>query len=370
MARVDRDRVLAAIDLPLLADELLGPRRGPNRSGTWPCPSPQHAQTGRTPPVSIFATASGEQRWHCHGCGIGGSAVDLVMAARGAPVRDALEELAARAGISPDPFVDPTPRRRIERPLAARPAPPAGDLAGLAVYVEECANRLWQPEGRPVLGWLTRVRRLPVDVLRANRIGADPGRHRQARPDGMPSAGWAAVLPVHEDGRVVFAQLRALRAPSGRPRYLNAAERLAPNPRVAMFAPPAPAGASVIVTEGAIDALSANAAGFRAAPVLGAALAGLGSSTGAANPVVDRLAATHATLVVAFDADAPGDHAARCLTQMLRGRGARVARLAVPIEANDLNGWLCRSPDWPVAFGHAVRAALCPTREARRVLSR
>src|SRR5260370_1429281 len=100
MAQLDRDRILEAVDLPALADELLGPRRGRERSAMWPCPSPQHAQSGRTPPVSIFCTGRGEQRWHCHGCGIGGSAIDLVMATRGVQVRDALEELAARAGVA------------------------------------------------------------------------------------------------------------------------------------------------------------------------------------------------------------------------------------------------------------------------------
>src|SRR3954470_4776456 len=100
----DRDRIVEATDLAALADELLGPHRGGGRSPMWPCPNPQHAQTGRTPPVSIFRTAAGEERWHCHGCGTGGSAIDLLMMVTGAPVREALEALANRAGVS-DPVV-------------------------------------------------------------------------------------------------------------------------------------------------------------------------------------------------------------------------------------------------------------------------
>lgn len=79
----DRDALLAAVDLRALADDLLGPPSGGGRSPMWPCPSAQHAQTGRTPPVSIFTSRRGEQRWRCHGCGDGGTAIDLVLAVRG-----------------------------------------------------------------------------------------------------------------------------------------------------------------------------------------------------------------------------------------------------------------------------------------------
>lgn len=47
-ASVDRDEVLARIDLEALADELLGPHKGKGRSKSWPCPAVGHgAQTGR-----------------------------------------------------------------------------------------------------------------------------------------------------------------------------------------------------------------------------------------------------------------------------------------------------------------------------------
>ena len=354
---LDRDRIVEATDLAALADELLGPRRGTTRSGTWPCPSPNHAQTGRTPPVSIYRAGSGEERWHCHGCGIGGSAIDLVMAARGVAVRDALDELAARVGIREPLAADHV----LRRPPAPRPATAAGeergDPEGLAAFVDRCAKRLWCPEGRVVLRWLTEARGLPEDVLQANRIGADPGRGGQERPDGMPAAGWAAVLPVHDDGRAVFAQLRSIRPLPGRPRYLHAAGRVAPNPRVGMYEPADPVGQCVIVTEGVLDALSANAAGFRAAAVLGAALAGVGSGHGG-DAVADRLVQRRAPLVVAFDADDAGERAGKLLAALVRERGTRVTRLHVPRVANDLNTWMRRSPEWQQTFRSAVRTAV------------
>src|SRR5439155_1690731 len=97
-AQADDGTARAKIATGLLADELLGSRRGTGSSAMWRCPSPQHAQTGRTPPVSVFTSHRGEERWHCHGCGIGGSAVDLLMAVRGVSAGDALGELARRAG--------------------------------------------------------------------------------------------------------------------------------------------------------------------------------------------------------------------------------------------------------------------------------
>lgn len=361
---LDRAQILEATDLAGLADELLGPRRGSSRSPSWPCPSPTHAQTGRTPPVSIYRSRGGEERWHCHGCGIGGSAIDLVMAARRVMVRDALEELAGRAEgahrFEADARVSTQPRPRC--PPTGEPV--VSDPAGLVTYVEDCAERLWQPAGRSVLRWLTEYRGLPEEVLRVNRIGADPGRQRQRRPEGMPSAGRAAVLPVHEAGRPVFAQLRPLSPPPGRPRYLNAASRLATNPRVGLYQPPEPVGRCVIVTEGVLDALSANAAGFRAAAVLGAALAG----DGVGGSVAERLARFDSPIILGFDADAAGDHAAALLQRSLRTRGVFVARVHVPVEPNDLNGWMVRSRDWPRTLGMAVRIGVSAARPARRLI--
>ena len=92
----DRDALIAAIDLPALADELLGASRGTGRNPAWPCPNPKHPQTGRTPPVSVFTSHRGEQRWRCHGCGEGGTAIDLVMACCRTDLRGAMDLLARR----------------------------------------------------------------------------------------------------------------------------------------------------------------------------------------------------------------------------------------------------------------------------------
>ena len=338
----DRDRLLANVDLAALADELLGPRRGTQRSGSWPCPISTHAQTGRTPPVTVFSGKRGEQRWTCHGCGAGGTAIDLVMAVQGVGVRPALEFLAA----APAASGPGTSGRVFEAPVAPPPDPER--LADLHAYVTECARRLWRPSGSAVRAWLTEERRLPPAVLAANLVGADPGPGLQSRPGGVPRRA-GAVFPAIEGGRAVYAQLRRLHPPAGQPRYLSVANRLAPNPGLARYRPAQGSDGSLIVTEGPTDALAAAAAGFEAAAVFGAGAAGRGAA--------DALASSGRAIVLAFDADEAGRTATARLGALLRERGRRPLVLAVPDEVGDLAAWLARSADWPRTLTAAVRLA-------------
>lgn len=326
MIRYDRDALLASVELRTLADDLLGSHHGSDRSPTWPCPVPTHAQTGRTPPVSIFVTRWGEQRWRCHGCGASGSAIDLVIHAHGVDVRQAMDLLASRAGLSRDDECPAQPRRRTAPVERTEPHP------GIEDYVAACEKSLWSPAARGPAGYMTETRGLSEEILRLNRVGFDPGPRHVDRPDGVPRS-VGIVLPVLDsDGRAVFTQTRRLGSRITGPRYLNCANRAAPNPRLAVYrASEAPVG-PLVVCEGAIDALTAAAAGCRSAAVLG--------STVADNRVADRITTLGADgVVLAFDADAAGDRGAAGLVGLLKSRGTSVARLRPPEQANDLNEW-------------------------------
>jgi DNA primase len=353
----DRDLVLERTDLAALADELLGPHRGRGPSATWSCPDPGHGrQTGRTPPVSIFPSRNGIPRWHCHGCGVGGTAVDLVMVTQGCGVRDALALLAARAGLG-EPSA-PRPRRPGPAP---RPAPP--DLpplrpagAELAAYVDACAQHLRSPAGAHVRAWLA-ARRLPDVVLRANRVGADPGPNRLARAAGLPRRGPAVVLPVFTAaGEVAYLQARYLDPGRAGRKYDNPAGRVAPNPRVAhVHAPRASRRPGVLVVcEGVSDALTVAAVGYPALAVLGAGLPDA--------PLARRVAqlARGERIVVAFDADDRGQHGARRLRDLLTGltRGP-VGDLQPP--GGDLNDWSRHASTRFAAELTAGVAAAAPT---------
>lgn len=365
----DRDVVVAATDLTALADELLGPRRGTNRSGTWPCPNPGHTQTGRTPPVTVFATRRGEQRWKCHGCGEGGSAIDLVMWVRSVEFRDAIDALARRAGIPDQPVTSrgPTGRWRPGPPGPGPPGPsspaippPVSLPSSLDSYVADCARALWTPAGSAVRRWLTRrptpaelahasdpPRGLPEAVLRTNRVGADLGARRQPRPPGVAKVHRpAAVLPARAGRNAIYVQLRTPQPPPDRPRYLNPTSSTIPNPRVGLFRPHERRHDEIIVTEGVIDALSANAAGYRAAAVLSATLP---------DPAVAVvLAGLNGRLVVAFDPDDAGRRGANRMLDLLDAHRRPAATL--PLDA-DLNATLIRSQDWPTELAARVQAA-------------
>ena len=329
----DRNDVLARIDLAGLCDELLGPRRGRGSSASWSCPDPGHGpQTGQTPPVTVFQTRAGTERWRCHACGTGGTAIDLIMRTDGVGFREALTRLGQRAGA-------PHAERPRVVPLQ-RPRPPAVTAEvspALEAYVGACEAWLWGPGGRVFRSFLD-DRGFGEDILRANRVGADPGPRAVPRAEGLPRAGPAVVLPLLEPDtqRAVYLQARYLQP---RPhKYGNPARRLGPaSPRLGEVRLPASAVRQdvVVVCEGIPDALTAAQAGWRSVAVLGAGQ----PDERVARAIADRFPSE--TIVLAFDADDRGRAGAAHLRELLEARGAgeRVGGLTVPEAAGDLNAW-------------------------------
>lgn len=353
---VDRDRVLEAIDLPTLADEFLGPRRGRGRSASWRCPT-HSPQTGKTPPVSVYVGGAGHQRWHCHACGADGTAVDLLIATTGLSVRDALAELAHRAGLPTDA---PAPSRPPQRPSRA-PPPAPGPLRPpsplLARYVTACETHL-RADDSPVRDWLA-ARGFSDAVLRANRVGADPGPRRLTRPPGLPRAGPAAVFPVYDQhGQLTYLQARYLDPDRVGRKYDNPTSEVAENPRVGLLhrraplLPPRVPGV-VVVCEGIPDALAAADAGFAAAAVMGAALPD--------ERTAHRLLTLtgEARLAVAFDSDERGQAGAERLLNALERVGAPERGVRVPVPAPDVNEWSRNErATFPAALANSLTAAL------------
>ena len=347
----DRDEVLARTDLGALADEVLGPRRGRGRSATWPCPDPGHgSQTGRTPPVSLFRSPAGDERWHCHACGAGGTAADLVMATQGVGFGEAIAVLAKRAGLGrPD---DRQPALRA-KPVERAAPPPPDPSAEIEAHVARCEAYLWSPAGRPMRRWLA-GRGLDEAILRANRVGADPGPSVLWRPAGLPRSGPAVILPVLDaDTVAVYLQARYLQPPGGR-KYDNPVAAVAgPSPRLAEVRLAGPPGdpSTVLVCEGLPDALIAAQARYRATAVLGAGL----PDERVARSLTQRFATER--LVVAFDADERGRSGSARLVELLEaaGAGQRVAVADVPAPWGDLNGWhVATGP----AFGRELATAV------------
>ena len=202
--------------------------------------------------------------------------------------------------------------------------------------------------------WLTNMRGLRRDVLVENRVGADLGPRAQQRPDGMPRS-MGIVLPVIADGHAVYAQLRVPHPQPDRPRYLNPTSGLATNPRLSRLRPVEARHPEIVVTEGAIDALSAAAAGYRAVAVLSAAYGD--------EAVAVTLAKLPHPLVIAFDADDAGRAGADRLASLLDAR--QRPPVVLDLGSGDLNDAMRRSDDWPMRMHHAVDSAMATSSATR-----
>lgn len=335
--RYDRLELLGRTDLGTLADELLGGHRGHGRSARWPSPVPDHPQTGATPPMSIFRDRHGVERWTCFATGTAGTAIDLVMVATGRSLVESIAWLAERTQLEAAGDRDaPRPAPRTwATPNAEGPATEPSDA--LRAYVAACGEILWTQAGEKVRRWLVEGRALSPDVLRANLVGADPGRSLP-RARGLPWRGRAAVFPALDADRTpVYLQARYLHAPPNGRKYDNPAAPHGTNPRLTLVHPAAePTHPQLlVVTEGMPDALTAATAGYRAAAVFGAGLPDA--------RVADRIAAATKVAVLVFDADAPGRAGAARLGAFLSARGTRVLDIRPP--AADLNTWAVATPD-------------------------
>lgn len=253
---VDRAEVLSRVDLVALAEEVLGPGKGQGRSRMWPCPSPNHAQSGRTPPLSIFATRSGGQRFFCHGCGAAGTAVDLVMLTQGLDVHHALEALARRVALTP---VTP----RLAEPVALSPA------WGMTSYLRRCASLLRTEVGVPARAWLGE-RAIPERVWDQLGLGFDPGAKELARMRGLPRAGPALTVPLPSPGRP-YLVARYLDPEAAGLRWAHpTARHWGPAPPAVPLGPIRRGAPVVVLTEGVSDGLAALAVGWPAVAALGA----------------------------------------------------------------------------------------------------
>ena len=333
-----RDEILAATDLVIELERFVGPGRGRGRSARWPCSSTGHGpQTGRTPPVAVFTGRDDLERWKCHACGAGGTAIDVVLAARGGTVAEALDHLAS--GTAAEVASRPTePRSRV----LAGPSATTNDIER---WVAACEERLWTPAGGKARRWLE-ARGLGEQVLRANRVGADPGADVLPRPPGHPQRGPAVVLPaLDRTGKAVYAQSRTARTSS--PKYLSPSGSVAPLPLVVPVRPPAPPPTRqvVFVCEGVIDAMTAAQWGWRACAILGAGNAGQAVATELTHRYPGR------DLVLAFDDDPAGQAATERLMESLECASGttRPRVLTLPPGVRDINDWLILgSPtEWP-----------------------
>ena len=316
------DELRARTPLPALAARRVKLARSGRQ---WKGCCPFHGE--KTPSFYVY-----DDHFHCFGCGAHGDAISFVMQSQGADFMEAVQQLAAEAGLEvpkPSPEAAETERRRL-------------DLAEvLARAAAAFQRRLFLPEGARALAYL-RDRGLSEATIRRFGLGWSPGRGAlaaelagtgiaadrlieagllQPPEDAAPAREFffeRVMFPIRDRrGRAVSFGARTLG--EGQPKYLNGPETALFSKRRSLYGldfarESARSGADVIVVEGYMDVIALHQAGFAAA------VAPLGTALGVEQ--LEVLWQLSAAPVLCFDGDAAGGRAA-----------ARAAELALPLLA-------------------------------------
>lgn len=312
---------------PLAA--VIGRRVKLARSGRqWKGCCPFHGE--KTPSFYVY-----DDHYHCFGCGAHGDAITFVMQSQGAGFTEAVEQLAAEAGLDvpkPSPQAAEAERRRL-------------DLHGvLEAAAAAFQRRLFLAEGRAGLDYL-RGRGLSDETIRRFGLGwsgegrgsliaelgregigpdllAEAGLLRPADPGARPAELFfgRVMFPIRDRrGRVISFGGRLLG--DGHPKYVNGPETALFSKRRNLYAldlarAGVRAGRRLVVVEGYMDVIALHQAGEDGA------VAPLG--TALTEEQLGELWHLHPEPVLCFDGDAAGARAA-----------ARAAAVALPLLAPD-----------------------------------
>lgn len=321
------DELRARTPLPAL----VGRKARLVRSGrNWKACCPFHGE--KTPSFYVY-----DDHFHCFGCGAHGDAISFVMRAEGASFTEAVERLAAEAGLEvPKPSPEAAARERRARDLY-------GVLDAAAAAFQ---RRLRLPEGAPALDYLRR-RGLTDDTIARFGLGWSGGGRgvlaADLRPEGIepaqlaeaglmrPREGGAGgagaegytdlffnriIFPIRDRrGRIISFGGRILG--DGQPKYVNGPETALFQKRRSLYGldlakEAAFRGAAVVAVEGYMDVIALHQAGF------GGAVAPLG--TALTPEQLEELWRLTPEPVLCFDGDAAGARAA-----------ARAAEAALPL---------------------------------------
>lgn len=302
----------------------------------------------KTPSFHVY-----DDHYHCFGCGAHGSVFDFLMQAEGLSFPDAVERLAAEAGMAV-PNESPEERERAERRETLHDV-----LDAACRWFEKC---LRMPEGRAGLAYFQK-RGLDDAVLKRFRLGFsldsrtalktalaregfDESRMVEAgllvRPEERDRPSYdrfrgRVMFPIEDRrGRVIAFGGRVIG--DGEPKYLNSPETPVFHKghtlyNLAKALPAARKAGTLIVCEGYMDVIALDRAGFaHAVAPLGTALT---------PQQIQELWRTVAEPVMCFDGDAAGQKAAtraaeNALAVIRPGFGVRFAVLPAGEDPDSL----------------------------------
>jgi DNA primase len=316
---------------------LVGRKTRLARSGrNWKGCCPFHGE--KTPSFYVY-----DDHFHCFGCGAHGDAITFLMRAEGASFPEAIERLAAEAGLEvPKPTPEAAAREKRARDLQG-----VLEAAGAAFQ-----RRLRLPEGAEALAYLRR-RGLTEETIARFGIGWSGGgrgaiaadlKAEGITPEQLAEAG---LIRAREEGegysdlffnRVMFPIRDRRGRPvsfggrilgDGQPKYVNGPETSLFSKRRNLYGldfakEAAFRGATVVAVEGYMDVIALHQAGF------GGAVAPLG--TALTEEQLQELWRLSPEPVLCFDGDAAGARAAARAAELVlpllsAERGIRIATL-------------------------------------------
>jgi DNA primase len=340
---------------PLIARKVRLERAGRDQKGCCPF------HNERSPSFYVY-----DDHYHCFGCGAHGDAISFVMQNEGAGFMEAVERLAAEAGLTvpkPTPQAAEAARREADLSdvLAAAGAEyrrllhaPAGAAARAYLRERGLTDATIEQFG---LGWSGHARGALLEVL--GRQGMAPAQLIDA---GLIKSGergpvdyfFARVMfPIRDRrGRVISFGGRLLS--DGQPKYLNGPETALFSKRQTLYGldiarAAVRQGAALIVVEGYMDVIALHQAGFPGA------VAPLGTALTEAH--LAELWRVSPRPLLCFDGDAAGRRAALRSTELALkalapDRGLAVLRLK---ERDDPDSFVRR--EGAQAFAALVNAA-------------
>lgn len=330
-------------DLVTLIERDLGPGQRKGDWLFWRCPF--HAD--RNPSLGVKGG-----RYYCFGCGASGDAVRWLTDYRHLPMREALAIARGENNRrKPEPIRQVVARVALD--VATRAAEPPDEALQIAaaIWVDQCHQRLFEPEGAKALAYLHN-RGLTDETIKAASLGFWSGG--EVEPFGRVERG--ITIPNFSRGVLWGVKLRH---PAGEPKYTSLRDS-----RAHIYTPPPGIvpGSDLILCEGELDCLVAWQA-------LGeiVSTATLGSCSSLPSGADLGLLSAAGRVIIVYDSDKAGEEGARRLGKIL-GQRAVIARLPDPYKdineaylgGLDLYRWiepyLSPVPSDPIALARSVGA--------------
>jgi DNA primase len=305
-------------------------RSGRERKGCCPF----HGE--KTPSFYVY-----DDHFHCFGCGEHGDVITFVMKSTGVSFMEAVEDLAAQAGME---VPKPTPQ------AAEAEARRAGIAEVLEAAAETYQRWLYEPQGKAALDYL-RGRGLSDETIKRFGLGwsgegrgqlAGALRAKDIKPEQLLEAGlmkqgdhgpvdmfFARVMFPIRDRRGAAISFGGRIMGDGQPKYVNGPETAVFSKRRSLYnldqaRNASRKGAKLIVVEGYMDVIALSQAGFAGA------VAPLG--TALTEEHLEEIWKLTPEPVICFDGDAAGQRAALrttelALTQLAPDKSLKLLRL-------------------------------------------